>query len=253
LAGLACLLLSGPAPASPILAGFNSNSLGNTDDGSVGPVSLGFTVNFGGAFSSVYINNNGNLTFGSSLSAYTPFPLSAAATPIIAPFFADVDTRLTNSVTYGSGTVDGHAAFGVNWPGVGAYNQHTTPLNDFQAVLIDRHDTGAGNFDIEFNYGSIGWDTGDLSNVSARVGYADGSGSPGSSFELPGSAVSGAFLDGGPNALISGSQGSNVPGRYLFAIRNAQPAAGLPEPATVVLGGTGILLLAARAWRRRAG
>jgi hypothetical protein len=62
----------------------------------VGPVSLGFTVNFGGAFSSVYINNNGNLTFGSSLSAYTPFPLSTSTMPIIAPFFADVDTRLTN-------------------------------------------------------------------------------------------------------------------------------------------------------------
>ena len=97
---------------------------------------------------------------------YTPFSLITTSRAMIAPFFADVDTRDYYSggipdVTYGQSTVDGRAAFGVNWPGVGYYWEHATPANWFQLVLIERFDTGPGNFDIEFNYNSIGWETGD--------------------------------------------------------------------------------------------
>src|SRR5262249_54940070 len=44
---------------------------------------------------------------------------------------------------------------------------------------------------------------GDASNVSARAGYA----AAGAGFELPGSAVTGEFLDGGPDALAFNSFG----------------------------------------------
>jgi hypothetical protein len=53
------------------------------------------------------------------LSDFTPFGLTSTARQIIAPFFADVDTRFAGSaVTFGPGTVDGHVAFGVNWVNV---------------------------------------------------------------------------------------------------------------------------------------
>src|ERR1019366_4889364 len=187
-----------------ILTGFDSNSLPGNDDGSTGLVPLGFSISFfGQTYEQVYINNNGNLTFDSPLSTYTPFPLSTTQHVIIAPFFADVDTRVGNVVTYGEGTVDGHAAFAATWPGVGCYAETTSVLNYFQVVLINRSDVDSGDFDIEFNYDSIQWESGQASGGSAscqggsaaRVGFSNGSNVPGSSFELPGSGVPGSFLD----------------------------------------------------------
>jgi hypothetical protein len=166
------------------------------------------------------------------------------ATPIIAPFFADVDTRATGggSVDYGIGTVDGHNAFGVTWNAVGYYGEHTDKLNTFQVVLIDRSDTGAGNFDFELNFNHILWETGDASGgsngfdgSSAHVGYSNGSTS---SFELPGSGVPGSFLDSNmATGLINNSLGTTVDGRYLFEVRSGDvEAAPVPLPATIVAG-----------------
>ena len=85
-------------------------------------------------------------------------------------------------VTYGTGQVGGRPAFGVNWPGVGCFNQIDAVTNNFQ-VLIISEPTG---FKIEFNYDSITWDSGQasggrqcLGGVSARAGYTSGRGSPG--------------------------------------------------------------------------
>src|SRR5208282_529343 len=79
---------------SPILSGFDSQILDRNDDGSTGIVPIGFTVNFfGNAHTTLYVNNNGNVTFDSPLSAYSPSTLTSLGTEIIAPFWADVDTR----------------------------------------------------------------------------------------------------------------------------------------------------------------
>src|SRR5262249_16153391 len=154
---------------------------------------LGFAVNFFGApFTGLFVNNNGNVTFDAPLGSFTPFNLNTAGRSIIAPFFGDVDTRRGNVVTYGSGTVDGHAAFGATWPGVGCFSNNTRVLNFFQVVLIQRDDAGAGNFDIELNYDQIQWETGQASGgnancagpSSARVGFSNGTTAPGTSFEL---------------------------------------------------------------------
>src|SRR5438874_10066072 len=70
---------------SAVRPGFSANSLPASDEGWAGPVSLGFTVNFFGvAYNQLYVNSNGNVTFGQALSA-DPFDLTRTSTPIIAP------------------------------------------------------------------------------------------------------------------------------------------------------------------------
>lgn len=206
------------------LPGFRSGTLERNDDASAGPVPMGFRVNFfGRTYSELYVNNNGNVTFQGSLPTYVPFGLAGTNVPIIAAFFADVDTRPSESgvVSYGTETVGGHQAFGVDYFRVGYFSNHSNHPNTFQIVLISRPDTGENNFDIEFNYAQVTWDLGDASgNVPAVVGFSNGTGQTNSSFQLPGSMSKGALLDDGPQSLIRGRLNSNVPGRYLFQVRS---------------------------------
>jgi hypothetical protein len=164
---------------------------------------------------------------------------------MIAPFFADVDTRgpASGVVSFGNGTFDGEQTFGVNWPNVGYFAQETDHLDDFQLLLVDRSDVGAGDFDIVFNYDSVQWETGDGSfgtdgqgGISAVAGFTDGSGNPSNLFELAGSSVPGSFLDGGPLALTSNSLNSNIAGRYIFTFRDGNyVVTATPEPGTAIL------------------
>jgi len=228
---LAGLLASGAAWGQAIEPGFDGNTLAANDDGSTGEVALPFEVCFFGVErSSLWVNNNGNLTFDASLSTYTPFDLTSTGREIIAPFFADVDTsEAGDEVTYGTGMYGGRQAFGANYVNVDYYSSSVdhTNRNSFQVILVDRTDLGAGDFDIVFNYDQIEWEAGGasggddngLGGSSARAGFSNGTGVPGTFFELAGSAVNGAFLDGGPNALISGSFGNNMAGRYVFESR----------------------------------
>ncbi|HEX6901892.1 MAG TPA: nidogen-like domain-containing protein [Thermoanaerobaculia bacterium] len=217
-----------------IRAGFDAVEVPPNDDGSVGPVPIGSTLNFFGAsYSSLFVNNNGNVTFDAPLGTFTPFDLTTTGRVIIAPFFADVDTREGNVATYGTGTVDGRPAFGVSWPGVGCYALNTRVLNFFQVLLIDRSDIAPGDFDIELNYDSIEWETGQASGgdvvcqggTSARAGFSNGSGAPGTFFELAGSGILGAFLDSNlDTGLIHNSLNSLQPGRYVFPVRAGTPS-----------------------------
>lgn len=230
------------ARAGAIRDGFDAQTVERNDDGSVGRIPLGFTLNFFGvSFDSLFINNNGNVTFDEALPAFTPFPLEATQSQIIAPFFADVDTqRGGDPVRYGTGTVDGNDAFGVSWRNVDCFSSSPNrPVrNSFQLVLIARPDTGENNFDIEFNYDRIEWESGEASGgdtqcaggSAARVGFSNGTGEPGTSFELPGSGVPGTFLDRGPDdtALIRNRRNTEVWGRYVFGARDGDVVADPP-------------------------
>lgn len=208
------------------------HTLPANDDGSTSAVPLPFGVNFyGETFSEVWINNNGNVTFESPLDDFTPWGLAETSRKIIAPFFADVDTRSsgTDPVRYGWGstTFNGHAALCVNWLNVGYYSLHEDKLNSFQLLLVQREDSpDPGDFDIVFNYGSVNWETGDasggvsgLGGSSAVAGFSNGSGLPGTYYELPGSAVNGAFLDSSPTGLAVTSSYSDTSGRHVFKVR----------------------------------
>jgi parallel beta-helix repeat protein len=221
--------LVNPDAIQVIRPGFNLYSLGSIDDFPSTFATLGFNLNyFGTTYSSLYINNNGNITFDAPMWTFTPFGLTGnIGTPIMAPFFADVDTTLGNVVTYGQGMVDGHNAFAVNWINVGYFFANTDKLNTFQLVLIERSDRAPGDFDIEFNYQTINWESGDLSGgfgglggFSARAGFSNGTGNPGTFYEFPGSGIPGSFLDSSSTGLIYGSRGSSVSGRYIFSVRS---------------------------------
>jgi hypothetical protein len=223
--------------------GCTANVLPRNDDQSTGRVALPFPANFfGNVHNSLHVNNNGNVTFDAPLSTFTPFGLTTnIGTPIIAPFFADVDSRAPGSaeVTYGA-SQDGRT-FCVNWDGmgIGYYGSHSDRLNRFQLLLVDRAGQGgavSGDFDIVMNYDSINWETGDasggrggLGGFSGRVGYSAGTGLDGTFFELPGSGVNGAFLDANASTgLVHGNRESpQQPGRYVFRIRSgAAPVGG---------------------------
>jgi len=257
---IALVSVSFPLPGQAFRTdpGFTTHNLpANDDNFTTMAQSLGFTADFfganGGTSTGVYVSNNGYVTFNFGQGEYTPTGLTGAVSqPIIAPFFADVDTRGAGSslTTWGTATINGHNAFGVDWDGVGYYPGQSDKLNVFQLVMIDRSDTGVGNFDFEFNYNSITWETGSASGGTngfggecAHAGYSNGeSGAQNVSQELTGSGVCSAFLNGGPDALDAHSLNSDVTGRYLFEVRNGQviPVTTTPEPSSLALLCTGL-------------
>jgi hypothetical protein len=252
------------ALAGTVAPGFATTTFAANDDDFTGAINLGFSANFyGNTYTQTFVSNNGYVTFNAGQGDFTPTGLGAgySGQPIIAPFFADVDTRGAGSglTSYGTGTYAGHNAFGVTWPGVGYFGSHADKLNTFQLILADRSDIAAGDFDIYFNYDQIQWETGDfnggnggLGGTSAAAGFNAGTGAPNTYAELIGSLVNGAFLDGGPNSLVAGTN-DGVPGQFLFQVRGGEvvvePNAEVPEPLTLTVFGAG--LLGAAAMRRR--
>ena len=248
---------AGDAYAAAVRDGFDTNILIGNDDDSTGAVNLGFSDNikfFSFETDNLFVNNNGNISFDSALADFNPFDLSMTDRQIIAPFFADVDTRFTGlEATYGTGTVNGRDAFGVNWVSVDCFGVATpddelpiaTVFNSFQLVLIERFDTGAMNFDIELNYDSIKWETAESTGgdetcldgpagSSARIGYSDGGVN---TFEFSGSGVSNSFLDSSPSStsLIQNSLNSDVLGRYIIPVRGGIPNTE-PQPEPMIGG-----------------
>ena len=227
---------------------FTTNFPGN-DDGSVGLVNVGFNMNFfGNSWNQLYVNNNGNVTFTGALGTYTPFGITGGSLAMLAPFFADVDTRVGNTVTYGTNVLGGKNVFGVNWIDVGYFSGHTDLLNSFQLIITDRSDIAAGDFDFEFNYDKIQWETGDASNGSggfggtpASAGWTNGTGTY---YQFPCSLTTGAFEDNGTCPLIAGSRNSDIDGQYIFQVRSGQVINDVPEPATLALASLGLLRVA---------
>ncbi len=235
------------------LPGFSANTQPPNDDGSTGPISVSSALGmssldyFGNNYSQFYINTNGNLTFTGPLSTYTPSSLSSIGEPIIAPYWADVDTAVNGSapVTYGSvpGSPDfnGQQAFGVEWNGV-AYYASADKLNKFELVLVNRSDVAPGDFDIIYNYDQVQWETGSasggvdgLGGVSASVGYTNGTNAQ--TYVLPGSMIPGSFLDSNlSTGLIHNSLNSNVLGRYIFQVRSGNVInTNVPEPGVLTM------------------
>src|SRR5437660_47829 len=58
----------------------SSSIMARNDDGSSSAQNLGFTLNFFGTnYTQFFVNNNGNVSFGTAISAYTPSGPQGAA------------------------------------------------------------------------------------------------------------------------------------------------------------------------------
>ena len=192
------------------------------DDLSTGPVDIGFPINFFGINQSViYINNNGNITFTGPQAAYVPAGLSGGNYKIIAPYWGDVDTSAGGAlVTYGSGTVNGRPAYGVNWVGVRKYPGSSNSTISCQLVIIERGDTGVDNFDFELNYDSMNWGNG-------GVGWSNGN--------YGGNNV--YYENSSSYGQLASLSNCGVAGRYTFTVREGSVVADTVSvtPSTAIL------------------
>ncbi|NXT19858.1 SNED1 protein, partial [Syrrhaptes paradoxus] len=55
---------------------------------------------YGHSHRALYVNNNGVVSFGMGVPEFTPQPFPLAQRPFVAPYWADVDTRLGGDVFY---------------------------------------------------------------------------------------------------------------------------------------------------------
>nr|WP_294859827.1 nidogen-like domain-containing protein [uncultured Fluviicola sp.] len=197
-------------------------------------ISLPFTFDFyGNTYNSLYINNNGNISFLAQYSTFTANPFPDASYNMIAPFWGDVDTR-DSTMTGSIGNVWFKMtpnALVVVWDHVGYFNTHGDKTNTFQLVISDGTDPliPIGN-NVSFCYSDMQWTTGDASSgiagfggVPATVGVNYGNGvdyfqvgrfdQPGTGFDGPyNNSDQVDFLDNMEMYFnVAGASSSNTP------------------------------------------
>lgn len=203
------------------------------DDLSSSLISLPFTFSFyGNPFNSVYINNNGSISFTTPYSTFTGTPFPDPAFEMIAPFWGDVDTRGIGNVWY---KVTQRSLI-VIWDRVGYYNAHIDKENTFQLIISNGFDplipvTGSN---VAFCYGDMQWTTGDASGGVGGFGGAPASvglnhGPSGSFFQV------GLFDQ--PGTLFDGPLGMNDQVDFLDNMEMYFDASGPSIPPLVVAAG----------------
>jgi hypothetical protein len=230
------------------LDGTYTLAMAPNDDGSSENLPLGFSFSlYGSLFESVYINNNGNLSFGSAFSTYSSQGFPVNGFPMVAPFWADVDTRNDygnlGSVWYK--TQDNTLI--ATWEEVGYYGYNGDKRNTFQVAISDGLNPvmGVGN-NVCFSYDDMQWTTGDASDgedgfygVPATVGANKGDGEaffligrfdhPGTDYDGPTGSFDGVdYLDGQTVCFTTATANSNI----------APIATGLPPNNTLSLNPT---------------
>lgn len=205
-------------------------------------IALGFAIDTAaGTFDSLFINENGAITFGSALSApFTPVSdLSALGVPLIAPYYADLQSTAANGDVFfvedgeilfsygvadprpdGSGNYsedDAVQAFHVTWAGPTVAGDP----GEFRVVTdLVIYNLGGGDFAIQLGHGRDL--TPDIPDLGGLTGFAFGS-----------DVVS-----------LSGARSGDAEDLY-FEFRN------VPEPALAALLAVASLALGVRARARR--
>ncbi|MGH9195121.1 MAG: nidogen-like domain-containing protein, partial [Acidimicrobiia bacterium] len=171
--------------------------------------------------------NNGNVSFGSGFATFTSTGFPVAGFPMVAPFWADVDTREAQSgiVYY---RVDANRLI-VTWDHVGYFSTHSDKLSTFQLIISDGTDplVGLGN-NVCFCYDDMQWTTGDASGgsggfggVPATVGVNHGNGTDffqigrfdheGVDYDGPGGAADGVSYLDNRQFCFNVAVGENIP------------------------------------------
>lgn len=203
--------LGGPAGYGENVFSTTTKSSGNNDDGSV---QVDITSVFGDEglqyydtdYTSIYINSNGNISFGAAQTAYVP-NLGGTTTPTLAPFWADVNINSGGEIYWDLDPTAGTVT--ITWLDVAPYSGSGT--NSFQVVLTS---TGDGNFEVEYIYEDITWTSG--GSGQAQTGYTDGGSND-------------TFLEGSGNATeLAGYEtndfdGGDPAGAYSVDFNNGEP------------------------------
>ncbi|XP_030839937.1 uncharacterized protein LOC583108 isoform X2 [Strongylocentrotus purpuratus] len=191
------------------------------------PISVGFPF-FDHIQTGLFVNNNGIISFSAAVSQFNSdsFPV-ANGKPIIAPFWADVDTRNGGTLSYRqvlrsaendrifleadeiirASFVDmrdflSSWIFIATWDSVAHFSSSGELRNSFQAVMVT---DGRYSFVI-FNYGDINW-AASGGGTPAQVGFNDGDGV--NFYSVPGSRTA-AVID------IATTSNIGVSGRWVF-------------------------------------
>ena len=178
------------------LVPFSPSPCGSNDDGSTFYALDGWSFDLRGeAWDGLFINNNGNVSFGASYNTYSADAGAAfVLSRMLAPFWSDVDTTGTGAVWLKEWSVANGDAVNrlvITWDHVGYYDAHSDLLNTFQVILTDGTDPLLGFAEnVCFSYGDMQWTTGDASNGVGGFGAGD-----------EGSALVGA--SGFPNGYIT--------------------------------------------------
>nr|XP_032600640.1 alpha-tectorin-like [Taeniopygia guttata] len=238
--------------------GVGDEATHHEDDGTSPEIFLQENFFFGHAYHSLYVNNNSVVSFGTMVPEFTPqpFPLPGHR-PFVAPYWADVDTRLGGNVFYWQsrdaqllaclaqdlapavppGDLPPQPtfptptwAFVATWDCVAYFGAASDKVNTFQAVLTS---DGVTCF-VLLNYGDLQWTTGisnqgdphtGLGGIPAQAGF--NSGDDIHYYNVPGSRTP---------AVQSLNHRSNlgVPGRWAFRVDHFETTEGLPEtPGTL--------------------
>ncbi|KAM4650811.1 alpha-tectorin-like [Discoglossus pictus] len=206
------------------------------DDGTSGevPISVDFKF-FSKIYKSLYVNNNGVISFNKAVSQYTPdpFPLTDGET-FVTPFWGDADIDLGGMVYFRETTdkvllermtndLAKHLpelhftstwAFIATWDKVAYYGSASKKVNTFQAAFT----TDSYRYIIILNYGDIQWTTGTasegdpatgLGGTPAQAGF--NSGDETHYFIIPGSRTNEVLK-------IQSTSNVNYPGRWVFRV-----------------------------------
>ncbi len=199
------------------------------DDGSSPLITLPFNFClYGTNYTNVYINNNGNISFNSAYFTFTANGFPDATHAMVAPFWADVDTRgpLSGLVYYKVNATN----MIVQWEHVGYYSSHDDKLNTFQMIISNGNDPVIpSGKNVSFYYEDMQWTTGDASGgvngfggTAATAGINRGNGVDyiqigtfdhiGNSYDGPFGTVDGIdFLDYTYFAIDACFSNANVP------------------------------------------
>lgn len=208
---------------------------GRNDDGFSGPINLGFTLSFfGTSQTQFFANNNGSISFGAGISAFIPTGPTGAASPVISPYFADVDTRgALSGVLHLRNDIANEVI--LTWDHVGYFSAHDDKLDSFQLVVRGpSFSVPNGEGTIGFFYKDMPWISTDTSTTAA-VGFGNGAGQS-------------EVLQGSNTATIN----SALANHYVWFDQNlvvVPPP--IPEPETYALMAAGLAVLGAVARRRK--
>lgn len=157
------------APACFIPVDSSYTALPRNNDGSSGLITLPFSFNlYGVQYNQVYINTNGVLSFLDPIDASIALPLPTYE-PVIAPFWADIDTENPVSGQIYYKVTPTHLI--VTWDHVGNSYDYDGPVNTFQVIIGIPGDELLGpGVNLKMNYADMQWATAYEGDFPALVG-----------------------------------------------------------------------------------